>query len=140
MNRFNLFSTAVVMIVSVLPLAASASDFDGSKPLTCTSIWSSECRAEDQKCIGGAPWMNNFPVFMEIDFKAKKVSTTKAHKNPRVSAINHVGHLQGGHTAVLGVDGDLAWSMMIAEDIGSFTLAASGEYTGFVVFGACHVR
>ena len=140
MNKFNFFSAAVVMIFSVLPLAASAGDFDGSKPLTCAAIWSSECTAEEQKCMGGAPWMINFPVFLEIDFKAKKLSTTKAHKNPRVSAINYVGQMQGGHTAVLGVDGDLAWSMMIAEEIGSFTLSISGEYTGFVVFGACHVR
>jgi len=131
------FICAVALMISALPLAATADEFDGSKPLTCASIYSAECNAGDQKCITGAPWMINFPVFMEIDFKAKEVSTTKLHENPRVSTINNVMKLKNGHTAIQGIDDQFLWSMLIAEETGGMTLTISGENTGFIIFGAC---
>jgi len=138
MSKQIFFAVAVVLMITSLPLTASAADFDGSKPLTCASIFSAQCSAGDQECITGAPWMINFPVFMEIDFKAKKVSTTKLHENPRTSNINHVSQLNDGHTAIQGIDDDFVWSMLIAEETGSMTLSISGENTGYLVFGACH--
>lgn len=140
MSKQIFFAIAAVLMITSLPLTASAADFDGSKPLTCASIFSVECHASDQECKSGAPWMINFPVFMEIDFKAKTVSTTKLHENPRTSTINHVGTLNDGHTAIHGIDDDFVWSMLIAEETGSMTLSISGEDTGFIVFGACHTR
>jgi len=138
MNKQIFFTIAVALIISALPVAAKAVDFDGSKPLTCAAIFSAECNAGDQQCITGAPWMINFPVFIEIDFKTKQVSTTKLHESPRVSAINNVSLLKNGYTAIQGIDEDYVWSMLIAEDTGSMTLSISGEDTGFIVFGACH--
>lgn len=85
MNNQIFFISAVTLMSSVLPLAAIAADFDGSEPLTCAAIFSAECNAGDQQCITGAPWMINFPVFIEIDFKAKNVATTRLHESPRVS-------------------------------------------------------
>ncbi|MGB5612225.1 MAG: hypothetical protein WBM67_06175 [Sedimenticolaceae bacterium] len=138
MSKKTIFATALVLLFSALPMAATAADFDGSRALTCAAIFSTECTAEDQRCRSGAPWVINFPVFIEMDFKAKELSTNAAHKTPRVSKISHVGRLEGGHTAVQGIDGEYVWSMMIAEDTGSFTMSISGEETGFVIFGACH--
>jgi hypothetical protein len=138
MSKKIFFTIAAALIIASLPLTASADDFDGSMPLTCASIFSAECGAADQECITGAPWMINFPVFMEVDFKAKTVSTTKLHENPRTSKINHVSKLNDGHTAIQGIDDDFVWSMLIAEETGSMTLSISGEDTGYIVFGACH--
>jgi hypothetical protein len=138
MSKKLLSIIAITSIIASLPLSATAADFDGSRPLTCASIFSAECSAGNQECITGAPWMINFPVFMEIDFKAKTVSTTKLHENTRTSTINHVGKLNDGHTAIQGIDDDFVWSMLIAEETGSMTLTISGEDTGFIVFGACH--
>ena len=140
MNKQILFTVAVVLIMVTLPLTASADNFDGSKPLVCAAIHSAECHAGDQECVTGAPWMINFPVFMEVDFKSKKLTTTKEHESPRTSNINHVGKLNEGHTSVQGTDDEYVWSMLIAEETGSMTLAISGEMTGYLVFGACHVK
>ena len=135
-----LFTVAVVLMMVTLPLTVSADDFDGSKPLICAAIYSAECHAGDQECVTGAPWMINLPVFIEIDFKAKKLSTTKAHENPRISNISQVGKLNEGHTTVQGTDDEYVWSMLIAEETGSMTLTISGEATGYIIFGACHVK
>ena len=135
-----LFTVSVALMMTTLPVTVSANDFDGSKPLICATIFSAECHAGDQKCITGAPWMINFPVFMEVDFKAKTLSTTKEHENSRTSSINHVGKLNDGHTVVQGTDDEYVWSMLIAEETGSMTLTISGEATGYLIFGACHVK
>jgi len=140
MSKQKLFIMAMVLMISAVPLAASATDFDGSQPLTCAAIFSAECNAGDQECTTGAPWMINFPVFMEIDFKAKQVSTTKQHESPRKSTISQVINLNDGHTAIQGIDIDFVWSMLIAEETGSMTLTISGEDTGYIIFGACHTR
>lgn len=137
MSKKIFFITAAALMITSLPFTASANDFDGSKPLTCASIFSAECGAATQECITGAPWMINFPVFMEIDFEAKSVSTTKLHENPRKSVISHFSTLTDGQTAIQGIDDNFAWSMLIAEETGSMTLSISGEETGYLVFGAC---
>jgi len=138
MNKKILSTIAIFLIVASLPITASADNFDGSRPLTCAAIFSASCQAADQKCTTGAPWMINFPVFMEVDFKAKTVSTTELHENPRITKIMQVSKLNDGHTAIQGIDDDYVYSMLIAEETGSMTLSIAGEDSGFLVFGACH--
>lgn len=140
MSKQIFLTIALFLIISALPFSAIADDFDGSKPLTCAAIYSAECKAGDQECITGAPWMINFPVFMLIDFKAKEVKTNKLHENPRTSVISHVSQLNDGHTALQGTDDDYAWSMLIAPETGSMTLTISGAETGYIIFGACQPR
>ncbi len=137
MKKQIILALAVFLVSSSLPLVSAADDFDGSKPLVCAAIFSAECHAGDQECITGAPWMINIPVFMKVDFEAKKVTTTKQHQNTRTSTISHVGKLADGHTAIQGVDNTFVWSMMIAGETGSMTLGIAGEDTGYLVFGAC---
>ena len=124
-------------MASSLPLVSAADDFDGSKPLVCAAIFSAECNAPNQKCTTGAPWMINIPVFMNIDFNAKQVTTTRQHESPRTSNISHVGKLQNGHTGIQGIDDTFVWSMLITEETGSMTLSIAGEDTGYLIFGAC---
>ena len=131
----------VFVLVSILnPGYASAGEFNGTKPLVCAAMYSSECSAEAQECLGGAPWLINFPAFVEVDFKFKTLSTTHHHSVERVSDIDAINHLPGGLMSVQGVDGDYAWSVLVSETTGSMTLSVSGEDVGFVVFGACTVR
>jgi hypothetical protein len=122
---------------SLLPLSLSASDFDGSKPLICASVHATECGAEDQACISGPPWKANFPVFMQIDFKAKMASTLRHHENKRMTKIELVDHLPNKRMSLQGIDEAYSWSMLISEETGSMTLAVAGEDIGFIVFGAC---
>jgi hypothetical protein len=137
MKRQSLLAMAVFLMISSLSLVSVADDFDGSQPLVCAAIFSAECNAGEQECITGAPWMINIPVFMKVDFEAKKVTTTKQHENPRTSTISHVGKLTDGHTAIQGVDNAFVWSMLITEETGSMTLSIAGEDTGYLIFGAC---
>jgi hypothetical protein len=137
MNKQTLISMAAVLLVSALPLTASANDFDGSKALTCASIYSVECNAASQDCTTGAPWMINFPVFIQIDFDKKQASTTKLHENTRISPITSVSKLTSGDTAIQGTDNDFVWNMVIAQETGAMTLGISGESTAYIIFGAC---
>ena len=140
MNRIHFVAAVFALSLTIASGAASAEDFDGSKPLVCASIHATECGAEAQECRSGAPWMINFPVFTQIDFKGKKISTTRQHETPRVSEIEQVDTMSNGHLTIQGKDGDFVWSMMIAEDSGAMTLSVAGEHVGFVVFGACTVN
>lgn len=140
MNKQMILTFALILLISALPLSVVADDFDGSQPLTCAAIYSAECKAGDQECITGAPWMINFPVFMLVDFKAKEVTTNKLHENPRKSAISQFSQLNDGHTAIQGTDDDYAWSMLIAPETGSMTLTISGAVTGYIIFGACQPK
>lgn len=140
MSKQLILTIAVILMITSLPLTASTSDFDGSKSLVCASIFSAECKAGDQECITGAPWMINFPVFLEVDFKANIVTTNKLHETPRTSSINQVSMMTDGHTALQGVEDDFVWSMLIAQETGSMTLTLAGEDIGFIVFGACQPK
>lgn len=137
MNRI-LFSGLVLALTgTIAPVSALAAPFDGSNPMVCASIHATECTAEAQECVSGAPWMINFPVFTEIDFKSKKLSTTDIHVNGRVSDIEDVSHLPNGQLSIHGDDADYAWSMLVSEETGAMTLTVSGDEVGFIVFGAC---
>lgn len=125
---------------ALTPIVAFGGDFDGSRPLLCAAIFSTECNAETQKCKSGAPWNINFPVFSEIDFKNKSISTVDAYKNERETRIESIDHLPDGRLSLQGDDGVYAWSMLISEETGSATLSAAGEEIGFIIFGACTVR
>lgn len=137
MKKLDYLMIALFLTILSFPLLTSADDFDGSKPLICAAIFSAQCNAGDQECATGAPWMINFPVFMEIDFKDMQVTTTKQQETPRKSPIRHVGKLENGRTAIQGTDVNFAWSMLIAEETGGMTLGIAGEDAGFLVFGAC---
>lgn len=140
MNKSIYFTLVFAFFACLVPSATMAGEFDGSKPLLCAAIFSTECGAESQECVSGAPWEINFPVFTEIDFKAKTVSTTRQHKVARVTEITSVSHHPNGHMSIQGHDGDYSWSMVVSEETGSMSLAVSGVDIGFLIFGACTIR
>lgn len=140
MNKSTYFTLVIAFFTLLVPASTMAGEFDGSKPLLCAAIFSTECGAETQECISGAPWEINFPVFSEIDFKAQTVSTTRHHKVARVTEISNVDHHPNGRMSIQGHDGDYSWSMIISEESGSMSLAVSGEDIGFLVFGACTIK
>ncbi len=140
MKKYIFPGTLVLLVGFLSPVFVLASNFDGSKPLLCASVHATECGAENQTCISGAPWKVNFPVFMQIDFKAKTASTLDYHKNPRLTKIELVDHLADNRMSIHGTDGELSWSMLISEETGSMTLAIAGEEHGFIIFGACTLQ
>lgn len=137
MNSIRLIAPVCLALLVIASDAALAGDFDGSKPLVCASIHATECGAETQECVSGAPWLINFPVFTEVDFKAKTLSTTRHHENERVSEIEEVHRMPSGYLSIQGKDGEYSWNAMISEESGAMTLTVSGAHVGFIVFGAC---
>ena len=114
MRKVLYFIVFTAFLSSFAPFLAFAGDFDGSKPLLCAAIFSNECNAETQKCKSGPPWNINFPVFSEIDFKNKSISTVDAYKNERDTKIESIDHLPDGRLSLQGDDGVYAWSMLKA--------------------------
>lgn len=137
MNSIRLSAPLCLSFLTLASGTAAAANFDGTQPLVCASIYATECVAETQQCSSGAPWMINFPVFTEIDFKAKTLSTTRHHEVDRVSKIEEVQRMPSGYLSIQGKDGDYSWSAMISEETGAMTLSVAGAEIGFIVFGAC---
>ena len=140
MKKFSFLTVSALLVAGLLPLSAVAGDFDGSEPLVCASVHATECGAASQECVTGAPWKVNFPVFVELDFKAKTATTLEQFDNTRVSKMDSINHLDGDRMSIQGIDGEYAWSMLVSEETGSMTLSIAGERGGFLIFGACTTR
>ena len=88
----------------------------------------------------------NFPDFLNIDFKKKRITATKGGAIQRTSKIenreNVDGKLivQGAEDGLEGVKDGLGWSIAINESNGKMVLTGSGDEVGFVVFGACTLQ
>ena len=66
--RFGLWVT--VLLITVVPTAASADDVKGAEAILCTSVQATVCYLEGD-CEIGTPWNWNIPQFIEIDFGQK---------------------------------------------------------------------
>jgi hypothetical protein len=110
--------------------AASAGDFDGSKPLICAPVQAMECYA-GEKCEMGLPDAVGAPAFMRIDFGQRRVVGPK-----RSSAIESV--TADEHQLLLqGVELGHAWSMSLNHQTGKMILSLVGKDVAFVLFGSC---
>ena len=141
MYRWN-HLTMALMLVLLLPLPAAAGDFDGSKPLLCAFMDIIEC-SDGGECMEVTPESINAPRFIEIDFKRKKISGTRAGGEKATTEIKNTERidgkliLQGMENGQENVRDGLGWSLAIQEDTGKMVLTGSGDGAGFVVFGAC---
>ena len=130
------------IIASVLGVAASAADFDGSEPLICSFARivecdaGSDCRSETNESVDA-------PDFIKLDFKKKKVTAihdgVEGSPDDLDNVINLSNYLvaQGVQGGAEGTADSLAWSASIDHVSGLIVVSASGEKAAFVVFGAC---
>ncbi len=140
MNKLKLFCTAGLCVVASM---ATADDFDGSKPLLCSTATLSEC-IPGGVCEQVTSESINAPDFLRIDFKKKTVSVDAPGQEDRPpspikssTTIDEKLFLQGADDGVEGVRDGLAWSIAIDQNTGKMVLTASGDAVGFVIFGAC---
>ena len=136
----------VMILFLCTPLHVFAAGvFDGSKPLNCAMMDVIECVPEGG-CQEVTPQSVNFPDFLRIDFKKKRITESKEGAIRRTSKIENRELidgkliLQGAEDGIEGVKDGLGWSIAISQSTGKMVLTGSGDEVGFVVFGACTLQ
>ena len=110
--------------------AATAADFDGSKPLVCATIEAHDCDV-GETCIRGLPESVGAPQFLRIDF-AKKVMVGTKQSTP-------IRTMESGPEQVLlqGIELGFAWTLALDSASGKLSGSMVNKDGAFVVFGAC---
>ena len=128
--------TALVGSLMVQP--ALAAGYDGTLPFICAPIDivsctpGGECEKETAESV-------NLPKFLAFDVAANKITGTRPDGAPLATTIDSVRQVED-QMAMQGVEGHIVWSVTIARDTGDMLLAAMGDGTGYIAFGACTLR
>ena len=132
----------VLLLLLSLPIAATAVDFDGSKPLLCSVVTVIEFTPEGG-CREVTPESVAVPQFLTVDFEKKTVRPAEKKEGDRSSAIKRMERmgekliLQGADEGIQDVRDSVGWTATISEETGRFVLTASGDEEAFIVYGAC---
>lgn len=115
--------------------ALMADEVTGSDSLLCYALSAARCEL-DGNCVQTQPWELNLPDFIKLDLKAKRATTTEASGFLRETAIRTV---ERGNGSILlqGVQGERAFSWLIAEATGEGTLTVSSPAAGLTLFTVC---
>jgi len=119
----------------VLSTAVWADDLTGKDRFLCSAGTLAAC-TEDGICFKESPASFDLPQFLEVDMGKKRLSSTKASGRDRSAEIVNLDR-KNGRIVLQGVQGDRAFTLVIAEDTG--LMSASVTFDGFNigVFGAC---
>jgi len=128
MMRFNINLFAMALCVVAVP--AVSADFDGSKPLICSTIETHDCSV-GTRCERGLAEDINVPQFIRLDFAAKTISA-----RGRTSKIGGYAR-SDGMLVIQGFENKRAFSATISEQSGKLVGAIAADEAGYVIFGAC---
>lgn len=128
------------LVLTGYALAANAAteSFDGSKPLLCATIKTTECGSQ-ARCQHGTSDSIGFPQFLQIDPQQKSIKATRPDGTALNAAITNITRLDD-RLVLQGVENSLGWSVTISHRTGRMVLAIAGDQITFGVFGACTVR
>jgi hypothetical protein len=131
---------AVLFVSATMVLAAAAGalradDLTGADQLLCTAVQATKC-TDDGDCTQDLPWNLNVPQFIQVDLKAKRLSTTKASGENRSTPIEYLKR-ENGLIVLQGFERGRAFSFVIGEATGMLSAAVAAEGRAVVVFGAC---
>jgi hypothetical protein len=115
--------------------AVAADNVTGSDALLCYALSAARCEV-DGSCSQRQPWELNLPDFLKLDLKAKHATTTEASGFLRETTIRTVER-GNGNIVLQGVQGERAFSWLIAESSGEGTLTVSSPVAGLTVFTVC---
>ena len=110
-------------------------DVTGKDHLLCTVIQATQC-TPDGECRSDHPWELNIPQFLDVDLKAKTVSTTKASGQNRSSPIGNLVRA-GGLIVLQGYEDGRAFGFVIDEGNGVASMAVARDGSTVSAFGAC---
>ena len=129
------FALAIAILAAPAVAVAVADDLKGAAALLCSSSWAMVCTSDEQ-CHSGPPWAWNIPQFVEVDLEAQTLSTTEASGENRTTPAE-VLRREDGLIFIQGIELGRAFSIVVAEDIGSMSAVIAGEDLSVSVFGAC---
>lgn len=121
-------------LVLLVPQITVADDVHGADVMICASVEVSVCSLDG--CEVGTPWLWDIPQFIEVDLKAKRLSTTAASGENRATPINNLER-KDGLIFLQGVENGRAFSFVINEETGVLSAAVAREELTVSVFGAC---
>ena len=128
MKRFNTYLLGAALCIAAAPVVAG--DFDGSKPLICSTIEVDDC-ALGVTCEKGIAEDINVPQFVRLDFAAKTMSARGRTTTMQVESQGE------GMLVAQGFENGRAWSITINEQNGKLVGAIAADEEGFLIFGAC---
>ena len=137
-----LITAGIAVLLFSLPMAAAAGDFDGSKPLICSTGKVIECTPEGG-CQEVTPESVAVPQFLTVDLDKKIIKATGKNDGDRKSIIKRLERLegsvilQGSDEGIQDVRDSVGWSATLSEETGKFVVTASGDGVAFIVYGAC---
>ena len=117
----------------VLPVAV-ADDISNADQILCSSVEATVCTLDG--CELGAPWWWGIPQFIEIDLQTKRMSTTAASGENRVTTATSLER-KDGQIFLQGVENGRAFSLVINEETGMLSAAVARDGITVSVFGAC---
>lgn len=138
--RIIILWVGMLMIVAWKP--ANAGDFDGTKTLRCQTGDGVEYHREGEN-RRFTPESVGLPSKFVVHFNKKLIQPTRdsvTQRRSRIKRIENVENkivLQGAEDGVEGVNDGVGWSMALVKGNGRFTISASGEDVGYIVFGSC---
>jgi hypothetical protein len=121
-------------LVLLVPQLAVADDVRGTDVMICASVEATVCSLDG--CEIGTPWFWGIPQFVEIDLKAKQLSTTAASGENRATPFKSLER-KDGLIFLQGVENGRAFSFVITEETGVLSAAVAREELTVSVFGAC---
>ena len=115
---------------ALLPFAALAADFDGSKNLLCASQQVMDVNG-GREVVSGLPDELGAPSFMRINFKDKTITGDTRATPIRVLERN------GERLLLQGVELGLGWTLALATSSGKMSGSLVDEDGAVVIFGSC---
>lgn len=126
---------ASVLMCLALSTVAVGDDLTGADRLLCASVEATVCSV-DGDCEIGPPWSWNIPQFIQVDLESKRLSTTPASGEQRVTPFTLVDRASG-LIVIQGFERGRAFSFVIEEASGQASVAVAREGVTVSVFGAC---
>lgn len=132
---FKLLSSSLLLVFPLAIATVHADDVTGADKLLCASAQLSAC-FDDGECMPLPPSAVKVPPFILVDLAGKKLSTTPASGEDRVTPIRNMERADG-RIILQGVERGRAFSLLIDEASGALTAAVARDGVGVVVFGNC---
>jgi len=131
----------IICVLTMLPLAIRAAEFDTSKPLLCSITDVKECTEDG--CQKRSLQEVAMPEFLKFDLPNKNVTPASPIKGRQPTSIKEMERiegkliLQGAEQGADKVRDGLGWTAAISEENGKLIFTASGDEVAFVAFGTC---
>ncbi len=103
--------------------------------LVCSTVDIQEC-VNGQSCVELTSAAIEVPPILRVNFKDKVVTGKRINGEDLSARISWIYRTEGG-VLLQGVDNGMGWSMTLTEADGSMSLAVSGDFVGYVIFGNC---